>query len=162
MHHSAFEQRLPWQSNATGCARITARLAVQIYIWLALAQLLSPAACPQRAVTAFAPAMQVKKWLTVTAMVMCLMCSQPWNWHADRLIIAHQLSSHQIATEATLQAVRAQLAIQHEATLQALQEQARLLAAHVGGSVLTEHLTAWHPTTDDPPHSEAPAVSINC
>ena len=76
--------------------------------------------------------------------------------------ISAQLSSHHAATEATLQAVRAQLDTQHEATLQAVQAQARLLAAHLGGPLPTEHLTAWRSNTWDPPHSEAPAVSISC
>ena len=76
-----------------------------------------------------------------------------------------QLSGHHAATEATLQAVRAQLSAQQaafEATLQAVRAQARLLAAHSGGPVPTEQPTAWQSITEDPPHSEAPAVSIKC
>ena len=106
--------------------------------------------------------MQIYKWLTLTSVLMCLMCGKPWNWHSDKMIISRQLSSHHAATEATLQAVRAQLDTQHEATLQAVQAQARLLAAHLGGPLPTEHLTAWRSNTWDPPHSEAPAVSISC
>ena len=162
------------------------------YTWLALVSLAAPAmqlhsSCPasfpRRAVTAVAPAMQANRWLTVTAMVMCLMCGQPWNWYSDEVVLGRQLSSAYAATEATLQAVRVQLSDHHaatdatlqavraqlgtqqavsEAALQAVQEQARLLAAHVGGPVPAEQLTGGHSITWDPPHSEAPAVSLNC
>ena len=141
------------------------------------------ASCPRQAVTAIVPAMQVYKWLTLIPVLICLMCGQPWNWHSDKVVIGRlrsshhaatkatlqavvaQLSSHHAATEATLQAVRAQLTSQQaacKATLQAVQVQARLLAAHVGGPVPAEQLAAWRFITNDPPHSEAPAVSIDC
>ena len=105
--------------------------------------------------------MQAVKWLTLTLVLLCLMCGTPWNWLSDEMVVGPQLRSRLAATEATLQAVRTELGIQHEATLQAVRGQARLLAGHSEGPLPTEQLTFGHSFTRDPPCSRTPAVSIN-
>ena len=120
----------------------------------------------RRAVTAVAPAMQVNNWLMLIMVLICLMCGTPWKWYTDKMVTGRQLSSDYAATEAALQAVVAQLSSQQaasEATLQAVVAQlstqqaiskATLQAVRAQDRLLTAHL--------DPPHSKAPAVSINC
>ena len=104
--------------------------------------------------------MQVFKWLRLTLVLMCLVWGTPWKCHFHEMVIGRQLSSDYPATEATLQAVRSQMSIQHEATLQAMwaqmsiQHEATLQAVQTQARLLTAHLGS--------PHSEAPAVSINC
>ena len=103
--------------------------------------------------------MQVFTWLTLTVALLCLMCGSSWKWYSHEMVIGPRLSSSSAAIEATLQAVVAQLSIQHEATLQAvraqisIQHEATLQAVQAQARLLTAHL--------DPPRSGAPAVSID-